>query len=248
MTVLSADAIWAAMSFDRDLVIVAVAWYFVFVMSTVLHEAAHALAAWKLGDPTAYEGGQVSINPLPHIEREPIGMVVVPLISLFMYEGRWLMGWASAPYDVHWALAHPKRAAAMAMAGPASNFILAALAACALKVGLEQGFFVIPKDLRLFDPTAVVEAAGPGAAIGAAKLLSIMFSLNLILGVFNLLPLPPLDGSAIVPLLISREGAAKYRHYAAQPAFWMIGMLIAWNIFPRVFFPIFITARNAIYG
>ena len=53
----------------------------VFLFSTTLHEAGHAFAAYRLGDPTAYEGGQVSLNPLPHIQREPFGMVLVPLIT-----------------------------------------------------------------------------------------------------------------------------------------------------------------------
>ncbi len=235
----------AAMSFDRDTVVVALAWYFVFVVSAVLHEAAHALAAWKLGDSTAYEGGQVSINPLPHIEREPIGMIVVPLISLVVNQGQWVFGWASAPYNVHWALSHPKRAAAMALAGPAANLILAVLAGVALRVGLVHGFFVAPDD---FGYAQLVDAAGPGVGVGAAKLLSILFSLNMILFTFNMFPLPPLDGSAIIPLIVSYEGAAKYRHYASQPAFWMMGMLVAWNMFPVVFLPIFWRAYALVFS
>ncbi|RIK75605.1 MAG: hypothetical protein DCC68_20885 [Planctomycetota bacterium] len=233
------EALLAALDFDRETLVVAAAWYFVFVVSTVLHEAAHALAAWKLGDSTAYEGGQVTINPLPHIEREPIGMVAVPLITLFLRGGNFLMGWASAPYNVHWALAYPKRAALMAMAGPAANLLLAVAAGIALRIGMAQGFFVAADDFGADFLSRIVEAANPGAGIGAAKLLSIAFSMNLILFTFNLLPLPPLDGSAIVPLFLSHEGAAKFRHYAAQPAFWMIGMLVAWNVFPKVFFPVF---------
>jgi membrane-associated protease RseP (regulator of RpoE activity) len=88
----------------------------------------------------------------------------------------------------------------------------------------------------------VVQAAQPGMAVGAAKLLSILFVLNLTLFTFNLLPLPPLDGSALIPLLLSNEGAAKFRYYATQPAFVMIGMIVAWNVFPRLFFPVFIRA------
>ena len=58
--------------------------YLVFVYSTSLHEAAHAWAAWKGGDSTAYDGGQVTLDPLPHIRREPIGMVVLPLVSVLV--------------------------------------------------------------------------------------------------------------------------------------------------------------------
>ena len=77
----------------------------------LVHEAMHALVAWKGGDPTAYHGGQVSLSPIPHIRREPIGMLVVPLLTAFT-QG-WAMGWASAPYDPVWAERHPKRAALM---------------------------------------------------------------------------------------------------------------------------------------
>ena len=101
-------------------------WYASFILSTVIHEAAHAWAALKLGDETAYEGGQVSLNPEPHIRREPFGMVVIPLLTYFI--GGWMMGWASAPYDPTWAMQYPKRAALMALAGPVSNLCLAVIA------------------------------------------------------------------------------------------------------------------------
>jgi len=99
-----------------------VVWYFVFVFSTVLHEAAHAFAALKLGDDTAARGGQVSLDPAPHMTREPFGMIIVPLCSYLM--GGWMFGWASAPYDPDWARTYPKRAAWMALAGPLSNLLL----------------------------------------------------------------------------------------------------------------------------
>ena len=92
-------------------------WYLVFLYSTTLHEAAHAWAALKLGDDTAYQGGQVTLDPTPHIRREPIGMVVVPLLS-FLFGG-WMIGWASTPYDPDWAMRYPRRSAWMSLAGPA---------------------------------------------------------------------------------------------------------------------------------
>src|SRR5690348_17172584 len=93
-------------------------WYVVFVGSTVCHEASHAWTALKLGDDTASRGGQVSLDPVPHIRREPIGMVVLPLLTWFI--AGWMMGWASAPYDPEWARRYPRRAALMALAGPAA--------------------------------------------------------------------------------------------------------------------------------
>src|SRR3954447_22777115 len=75
--------------------------YVVFLLSTTCHEAAHSLVAKLGGDTTAFEGGQVSLNPIPHIRREPFGMVIMPLLGIFTRSG--LIGWASAPYDPHWS-------------------------------------------------------------------------------------------------------------------------------------------------
>ena len=112
-------------------------WFLAFLFSTTVHEAMHAWAAMKGGDLTAYHGGQVSLSPIPHIQREPIGMLVLPLLTA-MTQG-WAIGWASAPYDPYWAARYPKRAAVMAAAGPIGNLILAAIAFTLLKVGLERG-------------------------------------------------------------------------------------------------------------
>jgi hypothetical protein len=117
-------------------------WFVSFLFSTTVHEAMHALVAWRLGDPTAYNGGQVSLSPIPHIKREPIGMLVLPLLTA-MTQG-WAIGWASAPYDPQWANRYPQRAALMAAAGPLGNFMIAAAAFAAMRVGLGLGTFVAP--------------------------------------------------------------------------------------------------------
>ena len=98
-------------------------WFAAFLFSTTVHEAMHAGVAFRGGDATAYLGGQVSLSPLPHIRREPIGMLVVPLVTAFTLG--WSVGWASTPYDPMWAARHPRRAAAMAAAGPAGNLLIA---------------------------------------------------------------------------------------------------------------------------
>ncbi len=97
-------------------------WYVVFLFSTSLHEAAHAWAAQRGGDPTAYLGGQVSLDPRPHIRREPFGMLLLPLFTAVT--SGWPIGYASAPYDPVWAANHPRRAAWMSLAGPAANLLL----------------------------------------------------------------------------------------------------------------------------
>jgi len=159
-----------------DNLVLGLTWFVVFIFSTTLHEAGHAFAAYKLGDPTAYEGGQVSLNPIPHIRREPVGMVLVPLIS-FALNG-WMMGWASAPYNPDWAHRYPKRAALMAAAGPAANLLLVLVSGLAIRAGIAAGVFDSP-DVANF--TTVTVATGPGLAAAAAKPLSILFSLNLLL-------------------------------------------------------------------
>ena len=80
-----------------DTLILGLFWYAAFVVSTSFHEAAHAFVAYRLGDKTAFYGGQVSLSPIPHILREPIGMLIIPWIS-YAANG-WMMGWASTPYN-----------------------------------------------------------------------------------------------------------------------------------------------------
>ena len=217
-------------------------WFVVFIFSTTLHEAGHALAAWKLGDPTAYEGGQVSLNPLPHIQREPLGMVLVPIIS-FALNG-WMMGWASAPYNPLWAHRHPKRAALMAAAGPAANLLLVIVAGLLIRIGTWRGVFYAPDTANF---TSVTAAVAGSWATGAVTPLSILFSLNLLLFAFNLVPFPPLDGSTILPALMSDDTARRYQQFLHQPMFSLIGLLAAWRIFPYISEPLQTLALNLLY-
>jgi Zn-dependent protease len=220
----------------------AAAWFVVFLFSTTLHEASHALAAQRLGDATAYGGGQVTLNPLPHIRREPIGMVVVPLLS-FLLSG-WMFGWASAPYDPHWAQRYPKRSALMALAGPVANLLLVLIAGTALRVGLARGIFAAP---AMLSRSHLVDASGAGGLEGLATVLSVLFSLNLILFAFNLLPLPPMDGSAVIQLFVSDRAARWLQAFYRQPMIGWIGILIAWQLFGTLFAPIDRLALGLLY-
>jgi len=218
------------------------AFYVVFLLSTVLHEGAHAWAALRGGDPTAYHGGQVTLNPIPHMRREPFGMVVLPLISVIMMG--WPFGFASAPYNPQWALRHPKRAAWMALAGPAANLVLVLLAALLIRVGMLAGVFHAPESVRF---AHVVGTDGAGLS-GVAFFLSTMFSLNLVLFALNILPLPPLDGSAAMPLLLSDQTANRYQLFLwTNPALSWVGIILAWNLFGRIFMPVFLAAVNLLY-
>jgi len=229
---------------STDLIVLGITWFLVFLFSTTLHEAGHALAALKLGDATAYQGGQVTLSPLPHVRREPFGMVVVPLLSFALSRGGWMMGWASAPYDPQWAHRYPRRAAIMALAGPAANLALVLVAALAVRVGMALGVYRAPESISFHSITGAV---GPGFAAAAITPLSILFSLNLILCVFNLLPAPPLDGSAAIAIFMSDETARRYQAFLRQPMFSMLGILIAWRLFDPIFQPINLLALNLLY-
>ena len=208
-------------------------WYMVFLFSTVCHEAAHAWTALKLGDDTAYRGGQVSLDPLPHIRREPMGMVVVPLIT-FLSAG-WMLGWASAPYNPQWALQYPRRSAVMALAGPGANLVIVVLAGLLLRAGIEWHLWDEP---FRFAPGQLVEPMAGGLYPWLAKLLSIAFSLNLLLAVFNLLPLPSLDGSSLPLLFLHGPAAQKYIAALWSPGLRLVGLLVAWQGFRYIFDPI----------
>ncbi len=226
-----------------ELVLVGLLWYAVFIASLTCHEAAHALAAWKLGDPTAREAGLVTLDPVAHIRRSPIGMVIVPIATFLL--GGWMMGWASAPYDPYWAHHNRKGAALMALAGPAANLALVLIAALLIRGGMLAGLFEAPPSVESFEQITVARV--PGIANGAAVLVSVLFSLNLILLVFNLLPLPPLDGSEIVTLFLSDSSAERYRAMLAQPGFQMVGLVIAWRLIAFILGPARLLALNLLY-
>ena len=228
---------------SEDVLLLGFVWYVVFLLSTTCHEAAHALAAKLGGDLTAFHGGQVSLDPVPHIRREPIGMVVFPILTYIM--GGWMMGWASAPYDPYWAERHPRRAAWMSLAGPGSNFALVILAAILIRAGIWTGVFEAPPSAKF---AHIVAAATPGVASGAATFLSVTFSLNLLLAAFNLLPIPPLDGFGAMGVLVSEESALKLQALERQVGqMRMIGLLVAWQIFGPVFRPVFHAALRVLY-
>ena len=229
------------MHLDPGLIVLGLTWFVVFLFSTTLHEAAHAFAAYRLGDPTAYEGGQVSLNPLPHIQREPVGMLLVPLVTFLTQH--WMMGWASAPYDPTWAHRYPRRAAVMALAGPGGNMILVLAAGLLVRLGMAFGVLYAPSSISFTEMTG---ARAPWAASIVAP-LSILFSLNLILFLFNLLPLPPLDGSAVLPVFMSDDTARRYHDFLRQPMFSLLGLLVAWRVFPTIYSPLQLLALRLLY-
>jgi Zn-dependent protease len=218
------------------------AFFLVFLFSVTLHEAAHAWSARRGGDPTAYLGGQVSLNPLPHIRREPFGMLVLPLISVLI--SGWPFGFASAPYDPVWARAYPRKAAWMALAGPVANLALVLAAAVVIRLGVAMGELEVPMTVGIAGVTVSSES---GAGVLVALVLSIIFSMNLILFLLNMVPFPPLDGSAAIVLLLPPALVPKYQEFVRQPMLGWLGILIAWRIFGVVFRPLFMFSLSLLY-
>ena len=225
-----------------DFLILGVIWYIVFLFSTTCHEGAHSLIAKLGGDSTAFHGGQVTLNPLPHIKREPFGLVVVPIISYFI--AHWMIGWASAPYDPEWQQRYPRRAAWMALGGPAANFTLVILSAVAIHAGMAFGIFAIPETVSF---THIVTPVGPGLAGFGATFLSIVFVLNLLLGTFNLLPVPPLDGNTGITVVMGNQMAMRFLNFSRSQGFGMLGLLLAWIVYDKMFPFIFRFALAALY-
>ena len=158
------------------------------VPAIILHEYAHGWVANRLGDPTAKLLGRLTFNPLKHID--PVGSVIIPGLLLFAYLSGWtrsllLFGWAK-PVPVNFSrLRQPRRDMMLvAAAGPAINILLALLLALVLRSGLFP---------------SVVNAV-----------LFWAIQLNLVLAVFNMVPIPPLDGSRIISGLLPREAAIFY--------------------------------------
>jgi Zn-dependent protease len=226
---------------DQETLVTGFLWFVAFLFSTTVHEAMHALAALRGGDPTAYHGGQVTLSPIPHIRREPIGMLVVPLLTA-LTQG-WAIGWASTPYDTHWAARYPKRAALMAAAGPAGNLSIAFVAFVLIRIGLATGWFA-PPDSASFDNLV---SSPTGERTFAGALLSIFLTLNVLLCAFNLIPLPPLDGASVIGILLPTSAEVKFRELSYSPIFQIAGLLLAWRVFPVIVSPLFAMILAAVH-
>src|SRR5438093_1276150 len=225
-----------------DQLLLAFGWYLVFLFSTTFHEAAQAAVAQLGGDLRAAEGGHVALDPRPHIRRGPWGMVILPLISVLMFG--WPFGFASTPYDPYWTRRYPRRAAWMSLAEPAANLLLVVAAGFILRFGLSLGYLEVP---RYFSLTRLMTGASVYWA-SAAVLLSMLFVLNLILAVFNLLPVPPLDGSGAVLLFLRQDQVVSYQNLLRHPLMSLVGLLVAWYLFNPLLWPVLRAALRLLYS
>lgn len=174
------------------------------VIAIVFHEVAHGWAALSLGDSTAKERNRLSLNPIRHVD--PVGTLLVP--GFLAMVGGPIFGWAKpVPVNAH-RLDNPRYGMmAVAAAGPGSNFILAAIGAIALGLFAPAGMGLV------FTEGGMLQMVGDdGAILFAQTGLTYFILINVFLGIFNLLPIPPFDGSHIVEGLIPR----RYVHLYAK--------------------------------
>lgn len=165
--------------------------FIVLLFSLTVHEMAHAFTADRLGDPTARLLGRISLNPLVHAD--PIGTVLFPLLSLVTNAP--LIGWAKpVPVDIRQLRHHRRDFMLVAAAGPASNLLIAVVASMLLAV--------MPISPQTLGETNV--------SVPIAAILSQLMRLNVLLAVFNMLPIPPLDGGNVLSGLLPRPMARQF--------------------------------------
>ncbi|MFK8000084.1 MAG: site-2 protease family protein [Polyangiales bacterium] len=216
-------------------------WFTATLLSLTVHEAGHAFVGGWGGDDTAHE--QVTLNPTPHVTRQPFGMLALPVVSFLLNGGTWMIGFASAPYDPGWAMRFPKKAALMAAAGPISTFLIALVAAIAIHIGIAADVWVVGNGA--LDQVVVDAATGEAGAI--STFVSVLFSVNVLIGFFNLIPVAPLDGHAIVPLFLNDRLTRKWFALFEERGASVVGFMIAFVVFSRVFGPLYEGALWLLY-
>ncbi|HOD40385.1 MAG TPA: site-2 protease family protein [Candidatus Wallbacteria bacterium] len=163
-----------------------------FIIAITVHEAAHAFVAYKCGDTTAYDEGRVSLNPINHVD--PFGTVILPVMLLIM-NSPFMFGWAKpVPVDPR-NLNDPKTDEYwISLAGPLSNFALAAIFGGIVRMLMGYGDGMVKSGVLSIE-----------TAILMLKFSAAVISVNLVLGIFNLIPIPPLDGFNVIRSMLPDE-------------------------------------------
>ena len=209
----------------------------VLILAFSVHECAHAWAANRLGDPTARMLGRVTLNPIKHLD--PIGSVLFPLISLVY--GGFLVGWAKpTPVTARNFKHYMRDDILVTLAGPASNLLSAAIALVLLiiiKHLIPGGILSIATAMAIASHAPGVATEGLPALFPIALFLYFAISINLLLFVFNLIPLPPLDGSHILRHFLPYKAAQLYDRMGMFSL--IILFLIGGRFISALFYPIY---------
>lgn len=192
----------------------------ILLFSIIVHEISHGLAALKLGDPTARDMGRLTLNPVPHID--PIGSILIPLLSLAT-AGQVFIAWAK-PVPVNpLNFAHPRRDDILvSVIGPLSNIAMALL--CSVAAIL----------IGRIDQSNQSSELVRGVVRFALEMFLGGISLNVVLALFNLIPVPPLDGSHVLASLLPHPFSEQYRRIGFFGIFALI-LLMRWPPFLRLF-------------
>ncbi len=195
----------------------------ILIMSVVVHEVSHGLAADAQGDPTARLAGRLTLNPIKHLD--PIGSVLIPIICALL-PGTFMIGWAKpVPFNPYNLRNQRWGEAIVAIAGPLSNIAIATIAGVVIRIAQTGSFFGLAFSLSL----------------PAINFLSLIVITNIVLALFNLMPIPPLDGSKILFSLIpSRYPAFRvfFEKYSLVVLLLFIFVLwpIVFNVLPYIYF------------
>ena len=201
-------------------------WALPVLLAITLHEFAHGWVANKLGDPSAKMLGRLTLNPIKHID--PIGTVVVPIALLVL--GGFIFGWAKAvPVNPQNFKSPSKDMAWVAIAGPVSNLVMAIGWAIILKIGTI--LYTSTPDVGQF----LIYSGIAGVSI------------NLILCVLNLLPIPPLDGSRVLSAFLPSKLAWQFNQVAPYGFFILIGLMLTGILMPIIMGP-FNILKDLIFG
>jgi len=198
----------------------------ILIFSVVLHEVSHGYAANYLGDPTAKLAGRLTLNPIRHLDM--MGSIIIPAILIITGAG-FIFGWAKpVPYNPYNLRKGGKWAEAIvAGAGPAVNLSIAIIFGLLIRFGIIYGF-----------------ATGPSIQIAG-----IIVFVNIILGLFNLIPIPPLDGSKVFTAILPLKAAESYRRFQDMMAqYGLIAMFGFVFVFIFIFGPIFVRLISIIFS
>lgn len=183
----------------------------VLVFSVVVHEVAHGWTAYRLGDPTAHDAGRLTLNPWPHID--PVGSIIVP--ALLSLTGTIIMGWAKPVPVSPGRLRDPRNDyPKVAAAGPLSNLALAGVFAVVLGLVVAWGH------------EALGSSAGPTFARFLVTMCQTGIVVNVVLAIFNLIPLPPLDGSWILTRFLKPAARVRYENLRRYGMLIVVGFLL----------------------